>query len=104
MKEKLSYTLGSVGLIIWYIISIVYSFAPLLVLDIGYFVSFLLILAMNLLPIGGELLRMGLYIWATIVVLGRPLNIIYIIFLICAAVYFFTTVLPFLKALFGKRQ
>lgn len=104
MKEKLQSALGSAGIVLFYIIGFLYAFAPLLVLDFPLLVDILLILAMNVLPLLGELVRIVLYVWAVFVVLSHPLSGFSIFFLVIAAVYFFTTVWPILTALFGDRE
>ena len=103
MKDKLAGALGGIGIIIWYIISFLYSFAPLMVLRFGYLADFILILIMSTLPIVGEVIRFALYIWAFIVVINQPVDVFSIIFFVFAALYLFTTVIPMIAALFSKR-
>ena len=104
MKEKLENVLGGFGAILWYIISIVYSFGPLYILHFPFWLDAILIAVILFLPFIGELVRLALYIWALIVVLSQPIDIVSIIFLVFAALYFFTTVLPLVLSLLVKKS
>lgn len=102
MKEKLVSALGTFGMILWYIISCLYAFAPLLYLDIPFLLGFALAFVIITFPVIGGIVSIVLYVWATIVALQSPFNIVTIIFLIFALLYFFTTLLPLIVSLFGK--
>ena len=102
MKDFLSNALGSVGGILWYIISFFFCFAPLFFLHLPFWADFLLILAILALPYIGELIRAALYVWAFIVVIRGPIGIMEIIFFVFVALYFFTTLLPIIQAFTRK--
>lgn len=104
MKEKLSTALGAFGSVLWYILSIVYAFAPLYILHFPFWVDAIIIAAILFIPFIGELVRLVLYVWAFIVVLSQPIDIVSIIFFVCAALYFFTTILPLLLSLLAKEK
>ena len=104
MKEKLSMTLGRAGVVLWYIISFLYSFAPLISLRYSFFVELILIIVMTTVPILGEITRIVLYVLAFIVEIGRPIDVFSIIFFVFAALYFFTTVIPIICAIFSKNK
>lgn len=102
MKNFLSNALGSVGSILWYVISVFFCFAPIFFLHLPFWADFLLILAILALPYIGELIRAALYVWAFIVVIRGPIGIMEIIFFVLAAIYVYTTLLPIVLALFRK--
>lgn len=104
MKEKLSSALGSFGGILWYIISFLYSFAPLFILRFPFWVDLILIGVILFLPIIGEIVRIALYVWAFVVAIGQPVDIVSIIFFVFAALYAFTTLVPFITATFGNKN
>ena len=103
MKDKLSGALGGVGVVLWYIVSFLYSFAPLLFLKFPFWLDFILIVVMSTVPLIGEIVRFALYIWAFVVVLNQPIDAISIVFFVFAALYFFTTIVPIISALFSKK-
>lgn len=104
MKEKLQGVLGGFGMVLWFIISALYCFSPFLVLRLPILLEFVLFLAMLCLPIAGEFIRMALYVWAVVVAFGHPLDVFTIIFFVIAAIYFFTTLVPFFVSLFGRKE
>ena len=104
MKEKLTSALGSFGIVLWYIISFLYSFAPLIILRFPFFVDLILIGIIMFLPFVGELIRLGLYIWAIVVALGQPIDAVSIVFFVFAILYTLTTVVPLITATFGRNR
>ena len=104
MKEKLTSSLGAFGGVLWYILSVVYAFAPLYILRFPFWVDALIIAAILFLPFIGELIRLVLYVWAFIVVLSQPIDIVSIIFFVCAALYFLSAVLPLLLSLLARKE
>ncbi len=104
IKEKLSGALGTAGVVIWYFISFLYSFSPLLFLRFPFIVDVLLIAAMTTLPIAGEAIRLILYVWAFIVVIGQPIDVFSIIFFVLTALYLYTTVYPFVISLLSNSK
>ena len=104
MKEKLTGALGIIGYVIWYVISVLYSFAPLLFLRFGYLTDLILIIIMSAVPLLGEVVRFALYVWAFIIVIQQPVDVFSIVFFILAALYLFTTVVPMVSALFQQKR
>ena len=104
MKEKLTSALGSFGFVLFYIFIVLYAYAPLLVLDFPIWVDLLLILVISTFRGLGGILCLGLYIWALVVVLTHPFNVISAIFLVCTVLYFFTSVFPSIKLIFNKND
>lgn len=104
MKDKLFGALGTFGVILWYIISFLYSFFPLVILRFNFWIDLILIAVMAAVPFAGEIVRLVLYVWAFIVVIGRPIDWLSIVFFVFAALYLFTTVIPFVTSLFSRRE
>ena len=75
----------------------------MLFLRFNYFVDFVLIAVMSTVPLLGEIIRLGLYVWAFIIVIQQPIDAFSIIFFVFAALYLFTTVVPMIGALLSKR-
>lgn len=100
MKEKMQSALGGFGMILWYAISTMYSFAPLLVLGFPVWVDIILVIAMMTLPMAGGIIRFALFVWAFIRVFSMPINIITVIFFICAIIFFIFEAIPAIKIMF----
>ena len=104
MKEKLTSALGTFGLVLWYIVSFLYSFSPLVILHFGFLIDLVLIIVMTAVPFFGELVRIALYIWATVVVCSAPIDAVSIVFFIFAALYLVTTIIPLILSLIPSRE
>jgi len=104
MKDKLIGALGGFGFVVWYVISVLYSFAPLLFLRFSFIVDLILIIIMSAVPLLGEVVRFALYVWAFTIVIRQPIDVFSIIFFVFAALYLFTTVIPMIAALFSSHQ
>ena len=92
MKDKLVDALGTFGMVLWYIISVIHAIAPLVILHTPFWLSFLLLVAINVIPLFGEIIRLVLYVLAFIVAFSQPFDIFSIVFFVCTAFYVFTTV------------
>ena len=104
MKEKMKNALGGLGFVLFYVLTVIYAFAPLLVLDFPLIADILLIFVIvNLRSIGG-VLCLALYIWAAVAVFTHPLNLASVIFIVCAVLYTVLCVIPGLRKLFGKHE
>ena len=101
MKEKLTNALGGFGIILWYVFSFLFCFAPLFYLRLPHIVDFLVIGAILFLPLIGEIIRCGLYVWAFFVVLSEPIDFLSIFFFICFAIYVFAFGIPLISTIFG---
>lgn len=108
MKEKLGNALGVVGIILWYLFSFVFCFAPLLFLDLPFWVKALAVFAILSFPLLGELVRFVLYICAFFVVISEPIDAFSILFFVCCAIYVFVFGVPLLQSIIeflkGSRQ
>lgn len=99
LKERITSGLGSAGVVVWYIISIFYSIAPLMILKFPLWVDLLLILAMTALPFIGETIRLALFIWAFVVAIHMSLSVLTVVFFVFAAIYVFTEAIPLIVSL-----
>lgn len=86
MKDRLENALGTVGLVIWYIIAAIVTVAPFLVLDLPAWAEFLLILAILMLPVIGGVVAVAVWIWALIVAVQGPQDAVAIIFYVALAI------------------
>lgn len=101
MKEKLYSLFGTFGTALWFLISAIYCYSPLLIFKFPFYVELLLFLAMFTIPFVGEFVRVGLYIWAFTIAIKMPIDALTIIFYVCAFLYFFTELLPFIFGILG---
>ena len=104
LKDKLVGALGGFGYVIFYIVALLLTFAPLVSLNLPFLVRLLVIAAVLMLPFVGELILFILWVWAFIVELRTPIDTWSIIFFVAAAVYIFTFLLPILIALFSHKK
>lgn len=82
MKEKLTATLGTFGLILWYVISVVITFAPLIILSFPIYIDAAIIAIINIIPILGNIVSVVIWVWALIECIGGPQDIFAIIYYI----------------------
>lgn len=103
MKEKFQSALGSFGTILYFVFSLIACVMPFVVLDFSFFwtlIAFALIYFFNFF---GGIVMFGLYIWAFIIAIQGPQDIIAILFYICFVLYVVPTVLSIVSALFAKK-
>lgn len=104
MKEKLSALFGSFGVVIWFLISAIYCYSPLLIFKFPIYVELILFLAMFSIPIIGEVIRLALYIWAFTIAISMPIDALTVVFFICAGLYFFTELFPTIVGFFRSKN
>lgn len=104
IKEKLLFSLGSFGLILYFAISIVLTFFPLIFLDFGFLIDFLVIVIISTLPLIGSIVNAVIWIWALVVCVQGPQDIFAIVYY----TLFVINVLPYVHTFFlfcnQKRQ
>lgn len=103
MKEKLTNALGVTGSVIWHIILMVLALSPLIILDLPFWADLIIIFAVMSLPFIGDIVMLGVYIWAFIVAISGPIDIVVIIFFISAGLYVLFDLLPTLLMLFSRK-
>lgn len=88
MKEKLTTALGAVGLIIYYVVCVFISFAPLAFLDFPFLIDFIIIAAITTIPFIGSIVNVVIWVWALFVCISGKQDafsvIYYILFVLNA--------------------
>lgn len=102
LLEKLSGALGVFGWVLYYIITTLLSFAPLIMLDFSFWINIALVFVVICIPILGELVLFGLFVWAFIVTVGQPIDVWSVVFFVSTAVYVFTTLIPSIISIFKR--
>jgi hypothetical protein len=102
MKEKLVGSLGLFGYLLWIVVGLLYVIAPVVMLDLPFWVTFILLFAINSLPLIGTLINIVLYIWAFFVTLGGPQDVVAVVFYVLFALFVITELIPILSALFSR--
>ena len=100
MKEKLASALGTVGFAIWYVISVLITFAPLSILRFSFFVDLIIIAVITSVPFIGNIVSVVIWIWALLECISGPQDIfaiIYYILFALKAVYVVVTMLAAVK-------
>lgn len=93
LKEKLIGTLGTVGFILYFIISAMLTVAPLAVLDFPFWVDIIIIFVVFSIPIIGGLMNFIIWIWSFVVVISEPINGLSIFYFVALAVNFLPSVI-----------
>ena len=92
MKEKLTSALGAAGLGIWYIISVLVTFAPLAILRFSFFINFIIIAVISAVPFIGNIVSVVIWVWALLECIAGPQDIFAIIYYILFALKAFYVV------------
>lgn len=103
MKDKLQNSLGTFGIILYFVFSIVSCVMPFVILDTSFLWTFLLFAAIMFLGNLGNLLMFVLYIWAFVVAVQGPQDIFAIVFYLCFVAFVVPTVFAVIAALFKKK-
>ena len=105
LKETLSASLGVFGTILWFLITILLTLAPIIcVLDFSFIVDLLIIIAITALPLIGAIIELGLWVWSFIVAFGMPFDVFMLIYYIALVIYVVTKVIPMIAAIFGSKK
>ena len=102
MKDKLMSALGRFGFILFYVIMLLFIVAPLVILDLPYWAAVILIFIIFASSYIGGIVCVGLYIWAIVHVFTHRFDIVSLIFLVIAALYFLIFVIPPTIHMFSK--
>ena len=94
LKDFLLGTLGVVGYIIWFILSAVLLYAPLMFLDFSFWIDVIIICAISCLPIAGSITEFVIWVLSFVVVVSEPIDGWSIFYFIAFAFYCFTVLLP----------
>ena len=82
MKEKLTTALGAVGFVIYYVISVLITFAPLAFLDFSFLIDFIIIAVITTAPFVGNIVNVVIWVWALIVCISGKQDAFSIIYYI----------------------
>lgn len=100
MKEKLMNALGSVGVILWYLLSILIAVMPLVMIDASFGLNLLLLAIALFIPATSGIF----WIWGLVCAIRGPQDVFaviyYVLFVIMFLPYFISSVLN----LFNKRK
>lgn len=100
LKDKLLGLMGSTGYIIYYLITCILFFMPLVFLDFNFIIDIILMFIMLSVPFVGHILELILWIWSLFIVIDESFNGFILAYYIALGFYVLTTVFPFLSALF----
>lgn len=105
LRDKLVTALGGAGIAVWYVLSLIYTFAPLLtVFNFGLLITIAIVAVATFAPTIGGIIQLILYVWGFFRALSMPFSGWILVFYICFALYFFTQLLPMLLALFSRNR
>lgn len=102
MKEKLGASLGMFGVILWELVLFVICFMPFMILGFPFWLAVIVVILMNVLPVLGGTVSLGLYIWAFIVALKMSSSALVIAFYVCFALYVIVAVYKLLIVNLGR--
>lgn len=80
LKEKLFQWIGPAAYIVWYIISFVFNFAPLFVMQWGILINVVLLILMTAVPFVNVFATAAVWIWALVVTIKGPQDVYAIIY------------------------
>lgn len=98
MKEKLAATLGGFGYFLFYLITVFLTFAPLTVLGLPWWIDATIILAVLSIPFLGSIVQVVIWVWSFVMAVQGPQDIWTILYYVAAAIYVFSTLIPFLTS------
>lgn len=108
LKEILVGSLGIAGYVIWNVMLYVFYFLPVLILDIPWWASIIVVLCIVNIPIFGDFLYFVTWIWSFVIITSEPISGFSIFYFIVFGIYVFTGVIPFIMrlttAMFGKKN
>lgn len=98
MKEKLSSALGLVGIILYYIISLLIAFFPIFIISKSFWISFIFFWIIQIFPLSSVFF----WIWGLVITLNGPQDIIatiyYVLFAIMFIPFFISIICDLLKS------
>ena len=94
LKDVLVGSMGVAGMIVWFLIGVVFAFLPLAFLNLSFWLELIIIFVILSIPYIGGLTELGIWVQSFIVVLSQPMSGWIIFYYIVFAIYFFTKPLP----------
>lgn len=105
LKEKMTAALGTVGIYLWFGISVLITFAPLaFVLKLGIIIDLILIAVVTTVPVIGTIVELGLWIWSFVKALSMPFDLFIGIYYVALAIYVFTKLVPTVMLCFRRAR
>lgn len=86
IKNWAATTFGVVGMVIWYLLSFVFNFAPLVILHFSFWINLILIIVMTSVPFLNIIVSLIVWIWALVVAIGGPQDVFAIIYYVVFAI------------------
>jgi len=102
IKDSLVGTLGVIGYILWIIIGALTMFTPLAFLDIPFWISLLIIIAIIYLPFIGGITNFIIWVLSFVVVVSGPIDSFSIAYFIIFAIYCLTAIIPTAISIIGS--
>lgn len=93
MKKLLS-KLGSVGIAIYWIVSIALFVMPLAVIGLPWWANILIYGVILGIPVVGEIAEFVVFVWAFVVALNQPFDWVILLFYISVVIYIVSTLIP----------
>lgn len=107
MKEKLLNALGNFGVVLYYIIGFLVTLMPMMFFHLPVWLFFLLSIVFQFviqIPIFGNIIHLGLWIWSFINVLSEPFDFWVVLYYIALAVYVAVFLIPTIIAFIPHKQ
>ena len=106
MKEKFTGALGIFGYIIWFLISYLLVFFPLVFIGLPWWANILIVFAIQALPLLGAVAEIVIWIWGVVIAVQMPQSVwtilLYVAFAVNVIVYVIPTLYSFISSFFQK--
>ena len=100
MKDKLINTLGSVGVILWYLLSLLIAIMPLVMIDAQFLLNLLLLGVLLFIPVTSGIF----WVWGLICAIRGPQDLIAIIYYVLFVIMFLPFFINSVLSIFSKRN
>ena len=100
MKDKLMNALGSVGVVLWYLISLSIAIMPLVMIDAPFLLNILLLAVILFIPATSGIF----WIWGLVCAICGPQDVFAIIYYVLFVIMFLPYFINSLSTLFNKRK
>ena len=100
MKDKLIGALGSVGLILWYLLSLLIAVMPLVMIGASFWLNLLLLAVIQFIPATSGLF----WVWGLVCAIRGPQDTIAIIYYVLFVIMFLPFFINSVLSIFKKRN
>lgn len=104
MKDKIFSAFGTIGLIIWYIVSCALMYAPLYFIGFPWWANLIVIVIILSVPVIGDIIELASWIWGFTIIVHEPFGFAVVWFYVAFVVYLVLNVIPRLLNLFTKNR